>query len=89
MNVYTATKGLVNRGRKGVLRRIQGGWARLSAKLSCARGQGTTEYAILVGVPTKQDNVLMNPQYMRVKWGLLNRQGLYYNIVLVGLSKRK
>ena len=50
MNVYTATKGLVNRGRKGVLRRIQGGWARLSAKLSCARGQGTTEYAILVGV---------------------------------------
>ena len=42
--------GLVNRGRKGVLRRIQGGWARLSAKLSCARGQGTTEYAILVGV---------------------------------------
>ena len=50
MNVYTATKGLVNRGRKGGLRRIQGGWARLSAKLSCARGQGTTEYAILVGV---------------------------------------
>ena len=50
MNVYPATKGLVNRGRKGVLRRIQGGWARLSAKLSCARGQGTTEYAILVGV---------------------------------------
>lgn len=50
MNVYTATKGLVNRGRKGVLHRIQGGWARLSAKLSCARGQGTTEYAILVGV---------------------------------------
>ena len=50
MNVYTATKGLVNRGKKGVLRRIQGGWARLSAKLSCARGQGTTEYAILVGV---------------------------------------
>lgn len=50
MNVYTATKGLVNRGRKGVLRRIQGGWARLSAKLSCTRGQGTTEYAILVGV---------------------------------------
>lgn len=50
MNMYTATKGLVNRGRKGVLRRIQGGWARLSAKLSCARGQGTTEYAILVGV---------------------------------------
>ena len=50
MNVYTATNGLVNRGRKGVLRRIQGGWARLSAKLSCARGQGTTEYAILVGV---------------------------------------
>ncbi len=50
MNVYTATKGLVNRGRKGVLRRIQGGWARLSAKLSCARGQGTTEYAIFVGV---------------------------------------
>lgn len=50
MNVYTATKGLVTRGRKGVLRRIQGGWARLSAKLSCARGQGTTEYAILVGV---------------------------------------
>ncbi|MCI9495214.1 MAG: class III signal peptide-containing protein [Adlercreutzia mucosicola] len=32
------------------MRRIQGGWARLSAKLSCARGQGTTEYAILVGV---------------------------------------
>lgn len=50
MNVYTATKGLVHRGRKGALRRIQGGWARLSAKLSCARGQGTTEYAILVGV---------------------------------------
>lgn len=58
MNVYTATKGLVNRGRKGVLHRIQGGWARLSAKLSCARGQGTTEYAILVGVLTKLDSVL-------------------------------
>lgn len=25
-------------------------WAALSAKLQCSRGQGTTEYAILVGV---------------------------------------
>lgn len=50
MNGYTTVKALVCRGRESVLRHIQGGWARLSAKLSCARGQGTTEYAILVGV---------------------------------------
>lgn len=29
---------------------IAGGWCRLRAKLVCERGQGTTEYAILVGV---------------------------------------
>lgn len=50
MNGYTVTKGLICRGRESALRYVQGGWARLSAKLSCSRGQGTTEYAILVGV---------------------------------------
>lgn len=32
--------------------------ARLQAKLACEKGQGTTEYAILVGVLTKLDSVL-------------------------------
>lgn len=32
--------------------------ARLRAKLACERGQGTTEYAILVGVQVKEDNQL-------------------------------
>lgn len=58
MNGYTVTKGLICRGRESALRYVQGGWARLSAKLSCSRGQGTTEYAILVGVLTKLDSVL-------------------------------
>lgn len=34
--------------------------AHAQAKLSCSRGQGTTEYAILVGVQTKQDSALDN-----------------------------
>lgn len=29
---------------------LWGMWARARAKMTCARGQGTTEYAILVGV---------------------------------------
>lgn len=30
----------------------------LRAKIACEKGQGTTEYAILVGVLTELDNVL-------------------------------
>lgn len=30
--------------------RLVSGWCRVRAKLACQKGQGTTEYAILVGV---------------------------------------
>lgn len=33
-------------------------WLRVRAKALCAKGQGTTEYAILVGVPVNQDGIL-------------------------------
>lgn len=40
----------VQRAGEGLSRRALGCWCALRAKLSCSRGQGTTEYAILVGV---------------------------------------
>ena len=36
--------------KRGCVEGVQRAQARLSAKLACERGQGTTEYAILVGV---------------------------------------
>lgn len=36
--------------RERVCGKVLGGWCRARAKLACERGQGTTEYAILVGV---------------------------------------
>lgn len=39
--------------------------ARLQAKLACEKGQGTTEYAILVGVFTKLDSVLAKKHEVR------------------------
>ena len=36
--------------KRGCVEGVQLAQARLSAKLACERGQGTTEYAILVGV---------------------------------------
>lgn len=44
----------LGRGRRA----SQGACAKIHAKLSDERGQGTTEYAILVGVLTKLDSVL-------------------------------
>lgn len=40
----------MRRWRRGLVVRAQGLQARLRAKLACESGQGTTEYAILVGV---------------------------------------
>lgn len=48
----------MRRWRRGLVVRAQGLQARLRAKLACESGQGTTEYAILVGVLTKLDSVL-------------------------------
>lgn len=53
MRKELALKGCARAPRK-MLRRAEGlaleGWCAMRAKLSCERGQGTTEYAILVGV---------------------------------------
>ena len=38
------------RGRKGIGDSVRDATARMHAKLMCERAQGTTEYAILVGV---------------------------------------
>lgn len=35
---------------QGLQGRLTGGLCRVQAKIACTRGQGTTEYAILVGV---------------------------------------
>ncbi len=50
MKTFAEVKGAVCRAREKAVRRSQAVTADLSAKLSCTRGQGTTEYAILVGV---------------------------------------
>lgn len=46
--------------REAVDRRTRAWCAAVRSRLADTRGQGTTEYAILVGVPTKQHNVLDN-----------------------------
>ena len=42
---------------RSLVGRAQRCQARLRAKLACERGQGTTEYAILVGVSTSRKSL--------------------------------
>lgn len=50
MEARSKTQEVLGRAYGRGLVALQGLWARMRVKASCARGQGTTEYAILVGV---------------------------------------
>ena len=50
MEIWKKARGAVRGGCDAGCAWARGLWARARAKVTCARGQGTTEYAILVGV---------------------------------------
>ncbi|MEC4176745.1 hypothetical protein VJ918_07595 [Adlercreutzia sp. R21] len=50
MGTLNKVREVLCRARGAGLAALQALWARMRVKASCARGQGTTEYAILVGV---------------------------------------
>lgn len=55
----------MRRVRAEIGQRAIGAWCAAKAKLACEKGQGTTEYAILVGVFTKLDSVLAKKHEVR------------------------
>ena len=49
-NVFEQAAGLARKCREGFVDVSRSSYARLRSTIACRRGQGTTEYAILVGV---------------------------------------